>query len=105
MEDWEWNLNQRFVVVVVVEGDGEENSYTGYSSGELIASAPQPVKNIKTVYQELIDSPIASTHKINVYITTIFASIWRSRTRFGEETISAAKVHERESILKSALIP
>ena len=45
MGDLEWNLSQWFVVVV--EGDGEENSYTGYSSGELIASAPQPVKNIK----------------------------------------------------------
>ena len=44
MGDWEWNLSQQFVVVAV-EGDGEENNYTSNSSGELIASAPQPVKN------------------------------------------------------------
>ena len=42
MSDWEWNLN--LDGVVTVEGDWEGNNYTSYSSGEPIASAPQPVK-------------------------------------------------------------
>ena len=42
MDDWEWNLNLNGVVAV--EGDWEGNNCTSYSSGEPIASAPQPVK-------------------------------------------------------------
>ena len=39
------------------------------------------------------------------YCVTILANIWRSRTRLGEEVMSAEKVQERESILKSAQMP
>ena len=41
MGDWEWNLSHWFVGV---QDDWEENNYTSYSSGELIASGPQPVE-------------------------------------------------------------
>ena len=43
--------------------------------------------------------------ELSCILLTILASIWRSRTLLGDEITSAEKVHERESILKSAVIP
>ena len=108
MGDWEWSLSCWFVEV---EGDWEESNYISYFSGEQTASAPQPVDRDKitlmkqvTYHFKLVIDWGGGEHTPK-YILTIFASICRSRTRFGEDIISVAKVHERESILKSALIP